>query len=143
MAKKLAPKQERAAQLIAAGVSQISAASHPDVDCSKQTMNRWCHEEDFQARVDELVSEAGVATKDILEGGQKKAAKVIVDTVSGNMDPDPKVAKIRFDASKYILDMFKVKKMPAEITPSRQSKRRNLTDGEMDEMLEPLPDDDE
>lgn len=141
MTKKLAPKQERAAQLIAAGVSQISAASHPDVDCSKQTMNRWCHEEEFQARVDELVSEAGVATKDILEGGQKKAAKVIVDTVNGNIDPEPKVAKLRFDAAKYILDMFKVKKMPAETTPSRQSKRRNLTDAEMDEMMESPEDD--
>ena len=48
MAKKLVPKMERAAQLIAAGVSQISVSAHPDVDVSKQTMNRWCHEEAFQ-----------------------------------------------------------------------------------------------
>lgn len=135
MAKKLVPKMERAAQLIAAGVSQISVSAHPDVDVSKQTMNRWCHEEEFQARVDELVSEAGVATKDILEGGQKRAAKVIVDTVNGNMDPDPKMAKLRFDASKYILDMFKVKKLPTDMKPSRQSSRRNLSEAEQNELL--------
>ncbi len=138
MAKKLAPKQERAAQLIAAGVSQISTSNHPDVDVSKQTMNRWCHEETFQERVDVLVSGAGQATKDILEGGQKKAAKVIVDTIDGNMDSEPKIAKLRFDAAKYVLDMFKVKKLPAATKPTRQANRRNLTEAEMDEMLEPL-----
>ena len=141
MFKKLAPKQERAAQLIAAGVSQISASNHPDVDVSKQTMNRWCHEESFQERVDVLVSEAGQDTKDILEGGQKKAAKVIVDTIDGNMDPEPKIAKLRFDAAKYVLDMLKVKKLPAATKPSRQANRRNLTDAEMDEMMEPLDSD--
>ena len=141
MAKKLAPKQERAAQLIAAGISQISTANHPDVDVSKQTMNRWCHEESFQERVDVLVSEAGQDTKDILEGGQKKAAKVIVDTIDGNMDPEPKIAKLRFDAAKYVLDMLKVKKLPAATKPSRQANRRNLTDAEMDEMMEPLDSD--
>ncbi len=140
MAKKLAPKQERAAQLIAAGVSQISTSNHPDVDVSKQTMNRWCHEETFQERVDVLVSEAGQATKDILEGGQKKAAKVIVDTIDGNMDPEAKVAKLRFDAAKYVLDMLKVKKLPAATKPSRQTNRRNLTEAEEEEMLEPLND---
>ncbi|KKK47182.1 hypothetical protein LCGC14_3157770 [marine sediment metagenome] len=138
MAKKLAPKQERAAQLIAAGVSQISTSGHPDVDVSKQTLNRWCHEEVFQDRVDELVSEAGVATKDILEGGQKKAAKVIVDTIDGHMDPEPKIAKLRFDAAKYVLDMLKIKKMPESTKPGRQTNRRNLTEAEMDEMLETL-----
>ena len=138
MTKKLAPKQERAAQLIAAGVSQISTSGHPDVDVSKQTLNRWCHEEVFQARVDELVSEAGVATKDILEGGQKKAAKVIVDTIDGYMDPEPKIAKLRFDAAKYVLDMLKIKKMPESTKPGRQTNRRNLTEAEMDEMLETL-----
>ncbi|KKL54663.1 hypothetical protein LCGC14_2263180 [marine sediment metagenome] len=141
MAKKLAPKQERAAQLIAAGISQISTANHPDVDVSKQTMNRWCHEESFQERVDVLVSEAGQDTKDILEGGQKKAAKVIVDTIDGNMDPESKIAKLRFDAAKYVLDMLKVKKLPAATKPSRQANRRNLTDAEMDEMMEPLDSD--
>ncbi len=140
MGKKLAPKQERAAQLIAAGISQISTSNHPDVDVSKQTLNRWCHEESFQERVDVLVSEAGQDTKDILEGGQKKAAKVIVDTIDGNMDPEPKIAKLRFDAAKYVLDMLKVKKMPAATKPSWQTNRRNLTESEMDEMLEPLDD---
>ena len=138
MNKKLVPKMERAAQLIAAGVSQISTAGHPDVDVSKQTMNRWCHEEAFQERVDELVSEAGQATKDILEGGQKKAAKVIVDTISGNIDPDPKMAKLRFDASKYVLDWFKIKKMPESTKPGRQTNRRTLTEAEQNELLEPL-----
>ncbi len=141
MAKKLAPKQERAAQLIAAGISQISTSNHPDVDVSKQTMNRWCHEESFQERVDVLVSEAGQDTKDILEGGQKKAAKVIVDTIDGNVDPDSKIAKLRYDASKYLLDTLKVKKMPSTTKPSRQTNRRNLTEAEMDEMLEPLDND--
>jgi len=141
MAKKLVPKMERAASLIAAGVSQIATAGHPDVDVSKQTMNRWCHEEEFQERVDELISEQGVATKDILEGGQKKAAKVIVDTIDGNIDPEPKIAKLRFDAAKYVLDMLKIKKMPAATKPTRQSNRRNLTDAEIDEMLEPLDSD--
>lgn len=140
MVKNLVPKQERAAQLIAAGVSQIATAGHPDVDVSKQTMNRWCHEEAFQERVDVLVSEAGQATQDILEGGQKKAAKVIVDTIDGNIDPEPKIAKLRFDAAKYVLDMLKVKKMPAATKPTRQANRRNLTEAEMDEMLEPIDD---
>ncbi len=138
MVKKLAPKQERAAQLIAAGISQISTSNHPDVDVSKQTMNRWCHEESFQERVDVLVSEAGQDTKDILEGGQKKAAKVIVDTIDGNIDPEPKIAKLRFDAAKYVLDMLKIKKMPSVTKPTRQTNRRNLTSSEVDEMLEPL-----
>ncbi len=54
MSGKLEPKKERAANLIAAGVSQVSAANHPDINVTKQTMNRWCHEEAFQTRVEEL-----------------------------------------------------------------------------------------
>lgn len=140
MSEKLVPKQEKAAQLIAAGVSQISAASHRDVQVTKQTMNRWCHDEAFQNRVEELRTDEGLATQDILEGGQKKAAQVVVDTVQGNIDPEPKVAKLRFDAAKYVLDMLKIKKLPQATKPTRASRRRELTEAEIAEMMEPLDD---
>lgn len=137
---KLELKKERAAQLIAAGVSQVSAANHPDVDVTKQTMNRWCHEDTFKDRIEELRTDVGKATQEILEGGQKKAAKVIVDTVEGIMDPEAKIAKLRFDAAKYVLDLLKVKKMPDTTKSTRASRRRELSQAEIDEMMEPLDD---
>ena len=134
---KLEPKKERAANLIAAGVSQVSTANHPDISVTKQTMNRWCHEEAFQARIEELRTDEGKAAQEILEGGQQKAAKVVVDTVQGNVDTEPKIAKLRFDAAKYVLDWSKVKKLPDQ-KPGRGTRRRNLSESEMEEMLEPL-----
>ncbi|KKM05160.1 hypothetical protein LCGC14_1756890 [marine sediment metagenome] len=138
---KLEPKKERAAQLIAAGVSQVSTANHPDISVTKQTMNRWAHEETFQTRVEELRTDEGKAAQEILEGGQQKAAKVVVDIITGNMDPDSKIAKLRFDAAKFILDLLKVKKLPDQ-KPGRGTRHRALSESEMDEMLEPLETDD-
>ena len=134
---KLEPKKERAANLIAAGVSQVSAANHPDIDVTKQTMNRWCHEEAFQARIEELRTDEGKAAQEILEGGQQKAAKVVIDTVVGNIDPDSKTAKLRFDAAKFVLDLLKVKKLPDQ-KPGRGTRHRTLSESEMKDMLEPL-----
>jgi len=134
---KLEPKKERAAQLIAAGVSQVSTANHSDIGVTKQTMNRWCHEPEFQARIEELRTDTGKATQEILEGGQRLAAKVIVDTVQGHIDPEPKIAKLRFDAAKYVLDLLKVKKLPDQ-KPGRGTRHRVLSESEMEEMLEPL-----
>lgn len=137
---KLEPKKERAANLIAAGVSQVSTANHPDIGVTKQTMNRWAHEEAFQTRVEELRTDEGRAAQEILEGGQQKAAKVVVDTIIGNIDPDSKTAKLRFDAAKFVLDLLKVKKLPDQ-KPGRGIRHRTLSESEMEEMLEPLESD--
>ncbi len=64
-----------------------------------------------------------------------------MDTVQGIIDPEPKIAKLRFDAAKYVLDLLKVKKLPDQ-KPGRGTRHRNLSESEMEEMLEPLEGDD-
>lgn len=137
-------KQEKAAQLIASGISQTAAAAHPDISISKQSMNRWCKEETFQLRVMELTaSDTGRTVAEIIAGGQEEAAKVILNTVKGVVDPDPKVAKMRFDAAKYVLDMLKVKKMPEETKTNRATRKTEFTPAETAEMMGPIEEEDE
>jgi hypothetical protein len=135
---RLQPKQELAAHLIADGVSQTKAAAHPDIGVTKQTMNRWCHDDGFQARVEELRTDLDHQAREILEGGQKKAAQTIVDAACGLLDEDPKVLNARLKAALYILDFLKVKKMPdRKDSPAGQRRDdvRKLNDDEVDDLL--------
>jgi hypothetical protein len=135
---RLPPKQELAAQLIADGVSQTRAAAHPDIDVTKQTMNRWCHDEDFRARVDELRTDLDLQAREILEGGQKNAAQTVVDVAKGAVLGDPKVLTARLKAALYILDFLKVKKLPPKNKENPAGSRRDvnkLNDDEVDDLM--------
>ena len=123
----LNPKMEMAARLISDGVSQTKAAKHPEIAVTKQTMNRWCHDEVFQDRVEQLRTDLDHQAREILEGGQKKAAQTIVDAACGNLDEDPKVLNARLKAALYILDFLKVKQLP---------KRKDRIEQPIDELSE-------
>jgi hypothetical protein len=129
---------ELAARLISDGVSQTKAAGHPDIGVTKQTMNRWCHDEVFQARVEELRTDLDHQAREILEGGQKKAAQTIVDAACGKLDEDPKVLNARLKAALYILDFLKVKKLPdSKESPAgrRKGAVEKLNEDEVDELM--------
>ena len=134
---RLQPRQELAAQLIADGVSQTKAAQHPDVAVTKQTMNRWCHEGQFQERVEQLRTDLDRQAREILEGGQKHAAQVVVDAVRGQLHDDPKVLATRIKAALYILDFLKVKKLPPKKDGPEGSRRdiNKMTDDEVSDLL--------
>ena len=129
---RLNPKMEMAARLIADGVLQTKAAAHPDIRVTKQTMNRWCHDDTFRDRVEQLRTDLDHQAREILEGGQKKAAQTIVDAACGNLDEDPKVLNARLKAALYILDFLKVKKLP---------KRKDRIEEPIDELCEDEVDD--
>ena len=129
---RLNPKMETAARLIADGVSQTKAAGHPDIAVTKQTMNRWCKDDAFRDRVDELRTDLDHQAREILEGGQRNAAQTVVDAAGGKLDEDPKVLNARLKAALYILDFLKVKKLP---------KRRDRIEIPVDELTEEEVDD--
>ncbi len=134
---RLNPKMELAAILISDGVSQTKAASHPDIKVTKQTMNRWCHDPDFQDRVEELRTDLDRQAREIIEGGQKRAAQTVVDAAGGKLDEDPKVLNARLKAALYILDFLRVKKMP-ERKDSPAGPRRDvdkLNSDEVDDLM--------
>ncbi len=132
---RLEPKKELAAQLIADGVSQTKAAAHDDIHVTKQTMNRWCHDEEFMSRVDELRTDLDNQAREVLQSGQRHAAQVIVDTMRGT-DDEPKIQKLKFDAAKYLLDLLKVKKTPGGKDNPAGPRRDvdKLTDDDLDEI---------
>lgn len=136
----LPPLMERAAQLIASGVSQANTANHHEVRKSKNTINRWTHDEKFQKRVEELRTDDSVEAQDILSGGEKAAAEVIVGTVKGNVG-DLKTAKLRFDAAKYLMELLKPKKIPLATKHTRETRAREFSDAEVAEMMEPVEED--
>ena len=135
---RFSPKQKLAAQLLADGVSQSKASQHSEIKVTKQTLNRWAHDPDFQDLVEELRTDLSQQAIEILEKGQRQAAKTVVDAAIGRLDGDAKVLGTRLKAALYILDFLKVKKLPSRksdpSTPQRDVDK--LTNDEVDELME-------
>ncbi|KKM19289.1 hypothetical protein LCGC14_1657170 [marine sediment metagenome] len=131
---RLPPKMEMAARLLADGVTQTKAAGHPDIRVTKQTMTRWCKRDDLRDRIEQLRTDLDHQAREILEGGQMKAAQTIVDAACGSLDEDPKVLNARLKAALYILDFLKVKKLPKRKDRIEQP-IDELTEDEVDDLL--------
>jgi len=127
---RLAPKKEKAAGLIADGVSQRKTAQI----CltTPQTLNAWCKEEDFKKRVEELRTNIATQLDEILNGGAKEAAKTVVDLSSGTIKyDDVKELNTRLRAALFILDRFKSPKLNKSTVPGRRAEKDATTEGDL------------
>ncbi|KKK95506.1 hypothetical protein LCGC14_2672100, partial [marine sediment metagenome] len=52
---------------------------------TKQTVSKWCKDEDFQKRVDELRADFSQQADEILQQGVVDAAQTVVDVASGKL----------------------------------------------------------
>jgi len=138
---RLPPKKEKAAGLIADGVSQRKTAQI----CltTPQTLNAWCKEEDFKKRVEELRTNIALQLDEILNGGAKEAAKTVVNLSSGKLKyNDAKELNPRLRAALFILDRFKSPKLNKSTVPGRRAEKDATTEGllmddeEVQELLE-------
>ena len=126
----LAPIKEKAAGLIADGVSQAKTSQL----CGKtpQTINAWCKEEEFKQRVSELSTDISRQVQDILNGGARRAATVVVDMAAGTLKfGDAKELQPRIRAALYILDRFKQPKLSKTTVPGRRAERSVKTESEL------------
>ncbi|KKN03589.1 hypothetical protein LCGC14_1106200 [marine sediment metagenome] len=80
---RLSPVKEKAAFIIANGGTQTLAAER--CDKTKQTVSKWCKEENFQKRVDELRADFSQQADEILLQGVVDAAQTVVDVASGKL----------------------------------------------------------
>lgn len=127
---RLPPKKERAAGLIADGVSQRKTAQI--VQSTPQTLNTWCKEEDFKRRVEELRTDISKQLDEILNGGAKRAAQTVVDLAAGNLQyEDAKELNSRLRAALFILDRFKSPKLNKSTVPGKRAERDATTEGEL------------
>lgn len=127
---RLPPKKERAAGLIADGVSQRKTAQV--VLSTPQTINTWCKEEDFKKRVEELRTDISKQLDEILNGGAKTAAQTVIDLAAGNLDyVDAKELNPRLRAALFILDRFKSPKLNKSTLPGKRAERDATTEGDL------------
>ena len=127
---RLPPKKEKAAGLIADGVSQRKTAQV--VLSTPQTINTWCKEEDFKRRVDELRTDISKQLDEILNGGARRAAQTVVDLAAGSLQyEDAKELNSRLRAALFILGRFKSPKLNKSTTPGRRSERDATTEGDL------------
>lgn len=144
---RLSPKMERAALMIAEGWTQVRAASKEEgVDVSKQTMNRWCKDPDFIARVQELRSSSSKQADEILEMGVPDAADTVVGIANGKIGPDydengkPDNAGLnaRLRAALYILEDRKKKTKSGQTSkrPGIGDRAFIMNEDEADELLD-------
>lgn len=127
---RLPPKKEKAAGLIADGISQRKTAQI--IGSTPQTLNTWCKEEDFKKRVQELRTDISKQLDEILNGGAKKAAQTVIDLAAGNLQyEDAKELNSRLRAALFILDRFKSPKLNKSTTPGRRAERDATTEGDL------------
>ena len=149
---RLSPVKEKAAFIIANGGTQTLAADK--CNKTKQTISKWCKDEGFQKRIDELRADFSQQADEILQQGVVDAAQTIVDVASGNltkifidgdgieMDVPADVATInpRLKAALWLLDKHQKGKLPK---PNRTNESEEAaaeaeftSDEEADEMLD-------
>jgi len=120
---RLSPVKEKAAFIIANGGTQTQAADK--CGKTKQTVSKWCKDEDFQKRVDELRADFSQQADEILQRGVADAAQTVIDVATGKltnlilvegetMEVPADIATInpRLKAALWILDQHKKGKLP-------------------------------
>jgi len=137
---RLPGKREVAAQLMAEGKTQADASRDGRVNVTKQTMNKWAHDPDFQRRVEELRSDPVETADELLIEDAITAVEVVKRVMRGDVE-DPKLATTMLKAALYVLDLAKRKKLPPPTprngvgAPGTREKVEGLSDDEIDDLL--------
>ena len=124
---KLTAVQERAANLVAGGMSQASVARK--VGKTKQTINRWCgHNQTFINRVLELRTDHQKDADDTLLKAVPGAAETVVNIATGKVDyEDSREVTAKLKAALYILDLVKKGGLP-KYTADTEKSTKPMTD---------------
>lgn len=125
-------EKERAATLLAEGKTQTRVAEI--LGRTKQTINGWCKEPEFQAAVERFKSDALREVEKMLEGGLPSAARAVLDIIQSNNNPeeDSRALTARLKAALWLLDQHKKSKLP---TVRNRQKPLPLEDTDLDEIM--------
>ena len=125
-------EKERAAALLAEGKTQTRVGEI--LGRTKQTINGWCKESDFQAAVERFKSDAIREVEKMLEGGLPSAARAVLDIIQSNHDPeeDSRTLTARLKAALWLLDQHKKSKLP---TVKNRQKPLPIEDADLDEIM--------
>jgi len=148
----LTPKKDLAAKLIAQGYTQAEVARDERIGVTKQTMNNWHSDDDFQSRVEEHKTDPVKGAEEIFARAVGEAADAIVQIAVGRpmvtIIKDEEEVEVpidhRFIASKLKAALFVVervvgKKAPINgIKPKEEELDENsfVSEDEIDDALE-------
>ena len=130
-------EKERAAALLAEGKTQTRVAEI--LGRTKQTVNGWCKEPDFQAAVERFKSDAIREVEKMLEGGLPSAARAVLDIIQSNNNPDEdsRTLTARLKAALWLLDQHKKSKLP---TVKNKQAPLSIEDADLDEIMTRIED---
>ena len=130
-------EKERAAALLAEGKTQTRVAEI--LGRTKQTVNGWCKEPDFQAAVERFKSDAIREVEKMLEGGLPSAARAVLDIIqsNNNSDEDSRTLTARLKAALWLLDQHKKSKLP---TVKNKQAPLSIEDADLDEIMTRIED---
>jgi hypothetical protein len=148
----LTPKKDLAAKLLAQGYTQAEVARDERIAVTKQTMNNWYKDDNFQERIEEHKTDPVKGAEEIFARAVGEAADAIVQIAVGR--PTNTIIKEgeeveipidhRFIASKlkaalFVIERVVGKKSPLEVTKPKEEEldeTSNISEDEMDEVLE-------
>ena len=148
----LTPKKDLAAKLIAQGYTQAEVARDERVGVTKQTMNNWYKDDDFQARIEEHKTDPVKGAEEIFSRAVGEAADAIVQIAIGRptttIIKDEKEIEVpidhRFIASKLKAALFVVERVVGKKQPIGDTKPKEeeldetsfVSEDEIDDALE-------
>ncbi len=148
----LTPKKDLAAKLIAQGYTQAEVARDERIGVTKQTMNNWYKDDEFQERIEEHKTDPVKGADEIFARAVGEAADSIVQIATGRptttiikdeeeieVPIDHRFIASKLKASMIIVERVMGKKAPADTVKPKEEEldeSSNVSEDEMDDALE-------
>ena len=133
------PQKTLAARLLSQNYTQVEVARDTRIDVTKQTMNNWCKNEDFQKLIEEFRTDLLKQAEEVFSRSVGEAAEAIVDIAVGRPTigegEDERPVDHRFIASKLKAALFIVERTMGKKLPTAVIKKEGLL-GEEEEQLD-------
>lgn len=127
----LPARQERAAQLLAAGQTKTSVARQLDV--SRVTITRWAGLPEFQARVDQLLSSAADEAYRILEQSVVDNLTIILNIAQNGGQPG--VVGSQLKAAQWAVEQVLKGRHPGQKEDYLTDELNSLSDSDLDDLF--------
>lgn len=133
----LSPKKELAAKLLSQGYNQAETARDKRINVTKQTMNAWYKDEEFQDKIKEYQTDLFKQAEEVFARNVSEAADAIVEIATRNpVDEKGKPIDHRLISSKLKAALFIIErtigKKPVS-SPTTSIKEDTLEEVDIDE----------
>lgn len=137
----LSPKKDLAAQLLSQRYTQVEVARDERIDVTKQTLNNWCKDKEFQKKIEEYRTDLLKQAEEVFARNVGEAAEAIVEIAIGQPTTgegeDKRPVDHRFVASKlkaalFIIDRTMGKKLSLPVKKGITSLEEEEEEEELD-----------